>query len=283
MICSERAILIVGVIALLAACSPPKQEPKSVARAYDMSLSWDELMSAIPDNVSSEDSIRIAQSYINNWLREKVVLRQAELNLTDESKDFTRQLEDYRKSLLIYAFESQLVEQKLDTSLSETEIEAYYRNNQDNFQLKDYIVQARFCILENEPPKLNRFKKLFYSEDSLDIPELEEYCVENGARYFLEESQWLYFDELLKQVPMQVFDRESFLKKNKNISFEKDNKLFFLILKDYKLKDSVSPLSLERDNIRSILLNKRKLELLSNMRNDLFNEAIRKKEIQIVE
>lgn len=279
----KASIFYLLLVLLLTSCSQKEVAPVAVAWAYNSPLTLEELSSVIPDNSSTEDSIRIAESYISTWMREKVVLYHAEMALQEEQKDFSAQLEDYRKSLLIYAYESELVSQKLDTAVSDKLIEDYYRSNQDNYQLKDYIVQARFCILDAETPKLNKFSKLFYSEDSLDREELEEFCIENSARYYFEESQWLYLDDLLKEVPIEVFDRESFLKKNKTIEFEKDNLLYFLVLKDYKLKDSVSPLSLEKENIRSVLLNIRKNELLNKMRNDLFNDAIRKKEIRTVE
>jgi hypothetical protein len=267
-------------LALFGSCSQKEEPVVAAARAYDVVLSIDELSSVIPDNSTVEDSLRIAQAYINNWMREQVVLHHAELNLQEEQKDFGRQMEDYRKSLLVYAYESKLIEQKLDTVISEEAIEEYYLNNQDNFQLKDYIVRVKFCILDKETRKLRKFKNLFYSEDSLELSELEDFCIEHNARYFLREDKWMYFEDLLKEVPMEVFDRESFLKKNKNIEFEKGNKLYFLIIKDYKFKDSVSPLSLEKEKIRSILLNKRKNDLLSKMRNDLFNDAIRKKDVK---
>lgn len=274
------ALFSITVFLLAFGCKPKVKEVPAVAHAYDNILSRAELSSIIPNGTDSLDSIQIADAFINGWLREQVVLHYAEMNLQEEQKDFSKQLEDYRKSLLIYTYEKELIAQKLDTVIEESAIEEYYRNNQDNFQLKDYIVRARFCILDYETPKLRKFNKLFYSEDSVDIVELEEFCINNNARYFLQEEQWLYFDDLIEEVPMEVFDRESFLKKNKTVEFEKDNKLYFLIIRDYKFKDSVSPLSLEKETIKSILLNKRKNELLTKMRNDLFTDAIRKKDVR---
>jgi len=270
------------LVLALSSCGPKEETPQAVAWAFNSALTLEELSSVIPDNSSPEDSIRIAEQFINSWFREQVVLYHANNALQEDQKEFSTQLEAYRKSLLVYAYESELVSQKLDTVVSDKLITEYYRNNQDNFQLKDYIVQAKFCILDAETPKLNKFSKLFYSKDSLDQEELEEFCIQNSARYYFEENQWLYFDDLLKEVPIEVFDRESFLKKSKTIEFEKDNQLYFLILKDYKLKDGVSPLSLEKENIRNVLLNVRKNELLNKMRNDLFNDAIKKKDIRVV-
>lgn len=279
-----RFLSAIASLFVLFSCT--NQEEKTVqlaARAFDKELSMEALMQAIPDDASEEDSLRLAETFINNWIREQVVLTYAERNLSEEQKMFEKQIEDYRKSLLIYAYENQLINQKLDTLVTDKEIEDYYNANLDNFQLKDYIVRVKFAVVDAGIPKIKKFRKAFLSEDPEDLYELEEYCQEYKAACFTEDSVWLYFNDLLKDIPMEVYDTESFLKKNKNIEFEGENRLYFLTIKDYKLKDNVSPLSFERENIRAILLNIRKMELLTQMRNDLFNEAIRNKDVEIME
>ena len=108
----------------------------------------------------------------------------------------------------------------------------------------------------------------------------ETFCVENGINYFIDEEQWLYFGDLIQEVPLQVYNVERFLKKNKSLTFIEDQKRYFLQIADYKLKDSVSPLSLQKEKIRNIILNRRKLDLLSKMRDDLYQEAVSKNRIQ---
>lgn len=277
--------LVLAAISILFIASCAKQgEPqvKLAARAFDKKLSLEELMHAIPNDASEEDSIRLAETFINNWLREQVVLTYAERNLTEEQKIFEKQIEDYRKSLLIYAYENQLINQKLDTLISDEEIEAYYNANSDNFQLRDYIVRVKFAVVDAGIPKMKKFRKAFLSDDPDSLTELDELCQEYKAACFSEDSIWLYFNDLLKDIPMEVYDTESFLKKNKNIEFEGENRVYFLTIKDYKLKDNVSPLSFERDNIKAIILNTRKVELLTKMRNDIFNDAIQKKDAEIM-
>ncbi len=279
-----RILPVIALFTFLFSCKNEENNTVQLAaRAFDKELSMDALMHAIPDDATEEDSLRLAETFINNWIREQVVLTYAERNLSEDQKMFEKQIEDYRKSLLIYAYENQLINQKLDTLVTEEEIENYYNTNLDNFQLKDYIVRVKFAVVDAGIPKLKKFRKAFLSEDANALYELEGYCQEYKAACFTEDSVWLYFNDLLKDIPMEVYDTESFLKKNKNIEFEGENRVYFLTIKDYKLKDNVSPLSFERENIRAILLNIRKVELLTQMRNDLFNEAIRNKDVEIME
>jgi hypothetical protein len=49
----------------------------------------------------------------------------------------------------------------------------------------------------------------------------------------------------------------------------------------YKSKESISPLNFEIENIRTILLNKRKAELLKRMEEDLISDAVKRNKYEI--
>jgi hypothetical protein len=46
-----------------------------------------------------------------------------------------------------------------------------------------------------------------------------------------------------------------------------------LRINNYKIEDSVSPLAFEYDNIRSLIINIRKMQLIDKMEEDVFKEA----------
>ncbi len=105
-------------------------------------------------------------------------------------------------------------------------------------------------------------------------------CVDIGASYYFDEDKWLLWDEFTKQVPIEVYDVETFLQKKKSLEFEKDNNLYLLTVTDYQLSGSRSPLSFEREKIRSMIINRRKMELLEKMRQDLYSKALQDNEIK---
>ncbi|NNE56433.1 MAG: hypothetical protein HKN32_10460, partial [Flavobacteriales bacterium] len=213
--------------------------------------------------------------------RDQVLYEYAINNLPDEDVNFDKEIENYRRSLLTFALENHIVKQHLDTVVSDGEIARYYEENQDNFMLKDYIVRVKFCILDSVVEVGNEFEKLFKSDEPEDLVLFEQFCVENGAAYFIDDEQWLYFGDLLQEVPLEVYNVEQFLKKAKTVTFRANRNQYFLKVVDYKFKDNVSPLSLQREKIRNIILNRRKLDLLSKMHDDLYQEAVRKNQIHI--
>lgn len=237
-------------IALFAGCNKFGKKDALVAEVGDKQLTWSELMEIIPDNSTPEDSIQLAQRYINNWLKEQVVLSKAEESLADEKKDFELLIENYRKSLLIYTYEQEWIKQKLDTIVSEDEIVEYYNSNDKNFELKNYIVKVKFSALNTDNKQLPALKKLFYSVKPEDHVKWEQLCVDLNASYYFNEDKWLLWEDLIKQIPLQIVDVEAFLKKNRSFEFEKDNNIYLLSITDYQLSGSKSPLDFERENPR---------------------------------
>lgn len=274
-------ILVVGLVS----CKSQSDEPaepavNAAAKAYGKVLSWNEVTSILPENTSQEDSALLAERYINDWLKEQVLLHTAEEKLPEEQKQFEEELENHRKSLLTFAYENLFVQQRLDTLVSEEEIQIFYEQNTDIFSLNDYIVKVKFCVLPAATGRIKKFRKLFESEDPEDLVKLEQFAVDNGFAYYLDIESWMYFEDLLAKVPLEVYNVEAFLQKTDFAEFESEGKLYFVKFTDYQLKDAVSPLPLVENNIRSMILNRRKKELLANMRDALFRDAFSRKEVE---
>lgn len=276
----RQIALLLYTIALFTTCKtgvdpiPQEMPENAVARAFDRTLTAQEVMSVVPDHISEEDSLLIAQRYVNEWLKEQVILYSAERNLPEERKKFEHELEQYRKTLLTFAYENLYVQQRLDTVVSTKEVEAYYVENKDIFTLKDYIVKTKFCILEEDTPRKRKFKKLFESNEGEDLVKLEQFCVDYGAAYYIDVETWMYLEDLLLQIPLDVYNIESFLQSKPTTDFITDGKHYFVNILDYKLKDGVSPLLLVENQIKNLILNKRKKILLTEMREALFQEAV---------
>lgn len=281
----KQVLYTILTIVLFQACTffQAEEDRKPVARVYDKYLYEDELSSRIPKNVSSQDSTVLARSIIKNWVEKQLLVYKAETNLPEEKKNVDQKLQEYRYDLLIYAYQSELLEQKLDTVISDKEIEAYYTANQDNFQLKDYIVKVRYVKLEENAPKVDKVRKWMVSKQADDRTKLEDYCYQFASNFYLDDNSWLYLDDLLKEVPLEVYNKEQLLRSSKLIEYSDSTNIYLVKIADYKLKDGLSPLSLERENIKAILMNKRKKEFINKMKQDIFDEALRKNNFETFE
>jgi hypothetical protein len=279
-------ILVLISVLTLSGCKLFKKKDtaskEAVVRVYNKYLYKSELEEAIPANASKEDSSRIAKGFIDNWIHQQVVLHKAESNLDEEKKDVEKQLEEYRNSLIRYAYESALVQQKLDTNVSDKEIETFYNGNPDNFQLKSNILRAVYLKLNKKSPKLNKARDLYKSDNEKDRAWLTDYCRQYAINYYLDDKTWLQFDDLLKEIPIKTYDQEQYLQNNRNIEVEDSTNIYLISIKGFKIKNSLSPLSFEKNSIRAMLINQRKLKLIEDMEKQAYEEAKNKEEIEIM-
>lgn len=244
-----------------------------LAEAYGAYYLKDDLKAEMPSFINPEDSSKVADQIIENWINQKVILNFAEQNLTSENSEFAQKLEDYKNSLIIYEYERELINQKLDTNISEEVIESYYNGNVDNFKLNSIVVRAWFVKVSIEAPEQQKTEKWFRSSDPEDFDKLYDYCQKYAENFYFEEDNWLYIQELLKEVPFKETNWEDFLKSNQNVKFESGSYLYFVRFFEHKLKGDISPIELEESKIKDLILNKRKIDLLKEMRDEVVRRA----------
>lgn len=275
--------LSVVMLVLVAGCRDylMKSDRIVVAECYGNKLYAEDLEGLVPTDASRMDSIARVNSFVDSWIRTQLLIHQAEINLPPEQLDFSKQLQDYRNSLTIYAYESQILEQYLDTVVGDEEIAVYYEEHKENFQLRATMVRVAYVILDANSKHLKEFKQVMSRPDTLMMAELDELVEQYAISSFLDVDTWVRLDDLLKTVPIEIYNTESFLKRNRFVSFDKDNLLYLVRFEDYLMEKSVSPLEIEGKNIKSIILLKRKKELLQQMNAELYERAEKEKVFEI--
>lgn len=246
---------------------------KPLARVFDSYLYPSDLEGIVPKGTSASDSTLLVQSYIENWVKQTVILKQATDNVELQQEEIDQQLETYRQSLIIYSYEQQLVAQNLDTNVTASQIKKYYLDNKDNFELKKSIVKASYAKFPKNTHRIDVAKKWFNSSKSKDRNELETFCMQFSVNYNLIDTSWIYLDELSAIIPLDRFSETSILQNNNYISFSDQEFVYLVKIKDFMYKEDLSPLEFEVENIKNIIINKRKIELINKMENQVYQKA----------
>jgi len=273
--------VFVILLLLFAACSSKNKNEEALARVNNKYLYISDIQSALPANISEKDSLQMLDEYIDNWIRQQVIITQAEKNLTKDEKDFSRQLEDYKNSLITYRYESKLISQRLDTNVSDEEIAQYYEKNKANFELKDNIVKVLYVKIPRNSPTSSA-RMLIRSDQPQDRKKLQDFCHKYAVNYYLDDQNWLLFNDILKEIPINTYNQEEYLKNNRIIEIQDSVFVYLMNIKGFMIKESLSPLSFERKNIRDIIINKRKLTLIENMKNDVYNNALKRGDFEVL-
>ncbi len=277
--------VLIGIasLLLLAGCDYFQKNSKEVvvAECYGKYLYESDLKGIIPEGASIMDSIQYASTFIDSWIRREVLIHQAESNLNMEELDLKKQLEEYRNSLVIYAYETQLINQKLDTLISEDEITEYYEQHKEDFQLRNTMVRVAYVIIPEDSKQKATFQKLMSDPDTLLLQNIDVLAMYYAAKSYLDVDHWMRLDELTNIVPIEIFNAESFLRKNKFVCFDMNEHTYMVRFVEYLLEESTSPLEMVRDNIKSVILAQRKQAMLERMKTSLYEKAKRDRAFEV--
>lgn len=277
-------VLLTILSQVFPACNAEKdpENGRAIARVNGEYLYFHEVEDMIPPGTSKPDSLELVKNYINSWVRQKLIVHLAQNNLSKKDQDFTHEIETYKNSLIVYRYQEQLIKQKLDTLISDAEIERYYAENPDDFQLKDNIVKVLYVKLPANSGYISQVKTLIRSTKEKDKAALARLCASQAVNSSLDQENWLLFNDLLKEIPIKTYDQEAFLQNNRFLEIKSEEFLYLVYFTDFKIKESVSPLSFERENIRNMIINKRKLKLISEMEKEVYEKALKNKDFEIL-
>lgn len=272
----QIALMILVVLPALSSCraiSSFLSKGEVVAQVGQDKLYKSDLDQVIPRGLSVEDSTRLANQYINSWASEHVYLEIAEQQLSKSEKDVTKELEDYRKSLLKYRYEQLYVNERLDTSVTAEHIEEYYQAHQDKFVLERPIVKARYLNIDNESPSLKQIRKKMSSSDANELMEADSLAFSSALKFTTWEDRWIDIAVLAREYSADYASLVAKMNKGWIESVDTVGYMRLTYVSDMVAKGKVAPIEYCSENIRDIIISARKQELINNLEQDLLNDA----------
>lgn len=253
-----------------------------VARAGDKTLYYDQIPDIIQPGMSKTDSTSAIQNYIHRWSRKELLCVKAEENLTDEYKnEVERQLDEMRDNLLIYQYQQQMIIQKMDTTVSDSELQEYYVSNMSTFTLTSNIIKVLFIKVPVNAPDIQTVRKLYNASGSEDLRKLEKYCHQYAVHYDDFNEQWISFTQLLMVVPLECEDQEAWLNSHDDVELKDSKFYYFISIRDYKLRHTVAPYEYINDQVKTIILNNRRNDFLQKLEDGIYNEAVRNNSLKV--
>ena len=244
-----------------------------VAEVGSEKLYRSDLDAIMPKGISQEDSVYLAKQYINTWAAELVFLGIAEEQLSKTEKDVTKELEDYRKSLLKYRYEQLYVNERLDTAVTDELVEEYYNSHQEKFILARPLVKARFLSISDESPAKDQIRKRMSSDEVEDLVEADSLAYSSAYKFTTWSDKWVDVTVLAREFPL---DYETMLSQVRNRWIEKVDTLGvarLAYISDMMKKGEVAPIEYSAPVIRDIIISTRKQTLISTLEQDLLNDA----------
>ena len=274
----KQLFVFSAVVLLLSSCFN-NNEGRIIASVNEKDLMLEEVLEEMP--IQIEDSSFFVERYMNDWIRNQLMIYHAEINLSSAIQNYEKQIKEYRASLLIYAYQQELINQKFDTSISLKQVTDYYNQYKDEFKLSKNIFKGRFIVVDRSAPKLINLNKWYKSNKESSLEDLNDYCQQFAKEYYLEDDRWQYFSIFNQKLPEFIIEESYFLENTKGVVFEDDNLRYYVFIKDYLINGSISPLEMEQEKIKNVLLNKNKIEYLKQLEDELYQNGLALKKIKI--
>ena len=277
----NRKLLLIGLLFFIVSCQyfdfekKEKSKMKPIAKVYNSFLYQQEIIKYFPKSISTNDSLLLVKSLINNWATQEILRKKAEENLTSEANENVLKLvQDYKNSLLINGYKERLIKQQLDTLINEKEITDFYNSNRINFRLNEELIKIKYLHFGNDILDQKQLLKLFKSDKYKDLIKLENQEL-NFKAINLNDSTWIKVEDVLLKIPkFKEFDKEILLKKTKFIQKEDSLGLYLVAVKDVLKRNDIAPKNYITPTIKQMILHKRKLELIRDIEKTLINDAI---------
>ena len=274
----KKSLIILFICSTLACDST--SSGRVIARAFGNDLYDTDIADLISDDASYEDSVFFTKEFINIWISKQVLLNEADRVLNTQEKDKSLELEAYRHDLLTYELINKLLKQDIDTSFSDQELELYYEDNKKEFELTQNIIKLVFYKVSLNSKDLDLLWSSFKANDQSIYPKLVS-LAKRGGNYYENENTWVFFDDVLKEIPINTYNQEHYLKNHKYIRIIDEDFIYFIKINDFKTRSMLSPFVIEKQRIKEILLMKRQQELQKNIESNLLDKAYRNNHIQL--
>ncbi len=257
-----------------------KKEDKILAKVYDRNLYLSELEGIVPEQTSAADSILLVSAYVHRWIREQLMMYEAERNIPKDL-DIDKLVRNYRASLVRYNFEEKLIAEKLDSTVSNDELLAYYESNKDQFQLESTILKCLILKIPTEAPQ-NEINKLWYSRNPSDEIRLNAYAKQWASLALLDKNKWYTLQELAALLPKGTLTTDNVSSRKDGTVSDGDSRYYYRVMEVVQGK-TTAPFDYAREQALKIIQHRRKQELLENWKQELYQKELRRENIKILQ
>ena len=250
-----------------------------IARVYNKTLYLSDMEGFFPTGTTSEDSSLIINAYTERWVRDAVLLYEAERHIPQDL-NIDKLVKDYKASLIKNNYEKVLVEAALDSAISQMELIDFYEQNKEKYTLEQTILRCTFIKTGLPVPDAAQLKKLWGSKEQSDRQGLADYCRTFASACGLADSVWYTLDQLAAEIPLGKLE-EIRQRYNQESVFSDENYQYYVRILDWKDPSDIAPLEFVEEEARKVVLRKRITNLLEDKKDEMYERALKNKVIQL--
>ena len=232
----------------------------------------EDLQHVLPQNLSTDDSLLFAQHYVRNWAEDILLYQQALQNVSNDV-EIENLVYNYRKTLIVHAYQQALLQERLAEELTEEELRDYYTNNVDAFKAESPLLKGLFIKVPLTAPQISQVRQWYKSGRQDAVEHLEKYSLQHAVKYEYFYDRWVSASEIWSWLPSKESDMDEFIKKNHHVELKDTAFWYFLNISEYIRTGEQEPYEVARPHVRNMLLNRRQVDFMNQVKSDLYREA----------
>lgn len=275
-----RNIILILLIISCELENNSKEEP--IARVNDNFLFFSEIQESLDENMSQNDSMLAVNSAINNWASKKLLYEKAIFNLSNSKQnELDLLVKSYESDLYISNYEKEWLKARVDTIVSNDQLQSYYNENKNKFRLRQDILLARFIELPIENFNKTQIVRSLRRLNFQDKIYLDSISLQFKSS-FINDSVWLRPELFFNKFKIDnKIKYNRYLRKKSFFEIKDLESLYLVYISDILRKNDYAPMSYVKPTLVQILLNKRKLEMKKQLKTDILKQGIAENNFEI--
>lgn len=248
-----------------------------VARAGRQTLTTEDIAEVLPAGVHGEDSVAYVRAYIDKWLVRQLKIQEANELFPESEHDIEKLVEEYRGSLLTSRVDQYYIEQQMSSDVSDEQVAEYYNSHKADFLLDRTLVKGRVLRYDASYRQSKALKTTMQKAATSSVEEksLVDVCEKNGFLLIDNRSTWVNFTDFLANLPITAAqDNEPLLDKLGVQEMKMGKDCYLFDFTSVCRKGNVAPLEIVADNIRRILLTRRRAEIIRQHEEQILQSAM---------
>ena len=253
-----------------------------IARVNNVYLTIDDIDQSLFYGLDKKDSLFQIQNIINDWATKALLEDGALVNINiKKQEEFERLIQQYKSDLYTSAYIEALVKNNLDTIILDYQYKKIYKQNKELFVLKEDLIKLRYVNHDKGMPNASDIKRRFKRYNFEDQAILDTISIQFNS-FFLNDSVWIKSEDVLKKInPLTKGFNKVLLKKLNFIQLKDSLGLYLIQVNDIIEAGDQAPISYALPTIKQIILNRRKLKLVNQLKSEIVNDAIKNKKFEI--
>jgi len=276
---SHLKIAIICGLTLCIGCQNTSKSDKLPQDLVIATVGLKELRSSTVDQVlhsyaSHEDSLALATAYVDNWIRDQLMMKEA-LDRFSEDIKVNRLVEDYKGRLLKHHLELAIINERFDTLITDAELNEYYEKVKTQFSLNEPIVKCTFVKFNKDTKSLSEFYKDWRADEDHAV---RTFAAAYGDEVSMDTSIWRPVSEL--KTWYSGFSERVILQKRPQRQLDAESQ-YYLKVVDVMDKGTFSPLAYIKPQLERMLLHQRRQAIIGDYKQELYERGISKGIIKI--